>query len=472
MSKSKLGANARDELTRRRDLKAAAPAAAVPSSGDVMASPEAVQTTSVVAEITRHPLNPRGEVTEGVDELAASIREMGILEPLVVASRAAFLEARPELAEQIPQPARWVLIAGERRLRAAAVAGLRTVPTVSGDHLMADRVDVEAMVVENVQREALTPVQEACAFQVLTQAGQSQRTIAKRVGRNQSHIARRLRLLRLPADALDAIQADKLSVKEAETLAGVPESLIPDVWEEFNRRPFGGQAADYAVQLITRQHEQQQRATATAEQIQAEGLDLITETRVPWSAQIQDDEVEEARAAGRLAGAVDTDGSLIYVDTEKAAKAAKQHEQAGSYEQRQHEQQRLRKQAMKGRREIAAGIAGKAPSATVLVDALVDYTIERSNFEERKLAAKWSGYDDGHGWVASLTGAPIGERRRAAWALAIAARENNASASYRGLTSTDAAYYDQLTAAGYEPTQYDRERLAAIPTTTEDNTDD
>lgn len=472
MSKSKLGVNARDELTRRRDLKAAAPAPAVPTASDAMASPEAVPTTSVVAEITRHPLNPRGEVTEGVDELAASIRELGILEPLVVASRAAFLEARPELAEQIPQAARWVLIAGERRLRAAAVAGLRTVPTVSGDHLMADRVDVEAMVVENVQREALTPVQEARAFQVLTQAGQSQRNIAKRVGRNQSHIARRLRLLRLPAEALDAIQAERLSVKEAETLAGVDESLVPAAWEEFNRRPFGGQAADYAVQVVTRQHEQQQRAAVATEQVQAQGLDLITEAHVPWSARIEDDEIEEARAAGRLAAAVDTDGSLIYVDTEKAAKAAKQHERADSYEQRQQEKQRLRKQAMKARREIAAGIAAKAPSATILVDALVDYTIERSNFEERTLAAKWNGYNDAHRWVAALTGSPVGERRRAAWALAIAAREINASASYRGLTATDVGYYDQLTAAGYDPTEYDRERLAAIPTTTEDSTDD
>lgn len=96
---------------------AAVPAAAangLPApAGDAVASvPTDVPARVPLASVAPHPLNPRGRVTGGVDELAASIRELGVLEPVLVASRDAFAATRPALADQIPATTQWVLIAG------------------------------------------------------------------------------------------------------------------------------------------------------------------------------------------------------------------------------------------------------------------------------------------------------------------------------------------------------------------------
>ena len=178
---SRLGQGAQD-LARRRSMKrptrTETPAAPEPT-GETDQGTGIATAKAAIDTIARHPLNPRGVVArmdatgsnEEFDALAQSIHEVGVLEPLVVTRRALFEQKRPDLAGELFDGAEWVLIAGERRLRAAQVAGLKSVPITSGDHLMADLLDVEAMVVENVNREALTPLQEAHAFQMLVDGG-------------------------------------------------------------------------------------------------------------------------------------------------------------------------------------------------------------------------------------------------------------------------------------------------------------
>lgn len=472
---SKRLGNARDELARRRGALAAVPDTALaPAGSDATASPEPVPETGLLADITRHPLNPRGEVgptDTAVDELAESIKELGILEPLLVASRAAFLAARPDLAEHIPADARWVLIAGERRMVAARTAGLRTVPIVSGDNLMAAGTDVEAMIVENVQRESLTPIQEARAYQALTGAGQSQRNIARRVGRNQSHITRRLRLLKLPAEALDQIDAGTLPIKEAEILTDIGADHVSAVWAEFTRQDWF--TAREALNRVQGQIRTEKATEASKKQAAAEGLDLVDGPRL-WRAELtEDDEIEDARTAGNLAAHVDRSGDLIYVDAKKLADDEPEGNRIRDYEAERRQKDADRRASMKARRDVAVQLAATTPKATALTDALVDYVLDRASFEEAKLAAKWldARVGDVHSWKRQLTGKPAGERRRAAWAIALATRETAVSSEYSPLNDTGAAYLADLAAAGYQITEHDQTRLDQHATAAAESTD-
>lgn len=161
--------------------------------------------------IVANSLQPRGWFDEAkIDELAASVRDQGILQPLVVRHRGNGYE----------------LIAGERRLRAAVKAGLKTVPVIVRE--ANDHEALQLALVENLQREDLNPVEEARAFERLREDfGWKQDEIADRVGKSRSAVANSLRLLGLPQELQQEIAHGKLSMGQARALLGLePESLM------------------------------------------------------------------------------------------------------------------------------------------------------------------------------------------------------------------------------------------------------
>lgn len=166
--------------------------------------------------IELNPLNPRKKIDEDkLRELAQSIEEVGFLQPLVITEGS--------------RPDKYLLLAGERRLRAAKMLGLTRVP-VNYRSLHFQGTDAKGqmsiMLIENLQREDLDPIEEARAFAALTKEhGWTQTDLAAKIGVSQSHIANRIRLLNLPESAQDAILEGKLTVsagKELATLAKVP----------------------------------------------------------------------------------------------------------------------------------------------------------------------------------------------------------------------------------------------------------
>lgn len=472
MSRSRIGGSAlREEIANRRRVPTPKTEGsdATPVTGDAMASPVGESRLVPIDEITRHPLNPRGQVVDGVEELAASVRELGVLQALLVASREVFVAARPNLT--LPESARWVLIAGERRLAAARLADLRHVPVLSGDHLVSGGTDVEAMVVENIQRESLTPIQEARAYAALTADGNSQRVIARRVGRNQSHIARRLRLLRLPEAAHAALDRGDLPVKDAEALAELSEELITQGWLDYQSKPAGKPARDVVSALLERD-KQEKAAAASAEQAESEGLTLLG--RVPWSGVLDDPEdIENARAAGTLAAAIGSDGQLIYVNT---AAGDKDDDNAVDQEADCRAQDAARRRTNTTRRKHAAAMAtAKIPTATILTDRLVDYVLRQATVESLRLAAQWLSpdSDDPYRWRNTVSGGAPGERRQAAWAIAIAEQDLTISSEHSlALTPADGQYLRTLQAAGYQPTDYDQTRLDQLATAESDTAED
>ena len=160
--------------------------------------------------IDTNPHQPRrGFDEEKLKELAASITEHGIIQPLV-------LTVQEESQEQ-----KYALIAGERRLRAAHIAGLKTVPAVlreadSQDHLL-------LALVENVQRADLNPLETATAYQSLAvEFDLSHEEIGKRVGKSRAAVTNTLRLLDLPDVVQQAIRKNQISMGHARALLGLP----------------------------------------------------------------------------------------------------------------------------------------------------------------------------------------------------------------------------------------------------------
>lgn len=161
-----------------------------------------------IAEIRPNPEQPRTHFDEAeLQGLARSIRHDGILVPLVV--------RRAE--------GRYWLVAGERRLRAAALAGLSEVPVVVRDVAGADK-QLELALVENLQRADLDPIEEARGYARLVDVfGLTQADVAERVGKDRSTVANAIRLLALPEAALDALRDGRITAGHARALLPVDD---------------------------------------------------------------------------------------------------------------------------------------------------------------------------------------------------------------------------------------------------------
>ena len=158
--------------------------------------------------IDPNPDQPRQTIDEEkLDELSRSMKEQGIVQPLVVRK----------------QGSRYQLIAGERRWRAAQRAGLAVVPIVVRE--ADDQQVLELALVENIQREELNPIEEAVAYRRLVgELGYSQEQVATRVGKDRSTVANMLRLLRLPREVRALIAEQKLSPGHARPLLALADA--------------------------------------------------------------------------------------------------------------------------------------------------------------------------------------------------------------------------------------------------------
>jgi len=170
--------------------------------------------TVPVEDIVPNPRQPRSTIDQGaLDELAASIRAHGLIQPLIVT------HAPPTVA------APYQLITGERRWRAARIAGLAEVPVLVKE--ATPQQLLELALVENIQRADLNPLEEAEAFQALiTDFGLSQQEVADRVGKSRVAVANVVRLLRLPDPVKALLAEDSLSEGHARALLGLADDEL------------------------------------------------------------------------------------------------------------------------------------------------------------------------------------------------------------------------------------------------------
>src|SRR5215467_7895025 len=181
-------------------------------SAEATTTPERARTQRrVPIEYLRpNPRNPRRNFPDAeLDELAASIKERGIIQPVVVRAVRGAKDA-------------YEIIAGERRWRAAQRAGLHDVPIVPLE--ASDSEALELAIIENVQRTDLNPLEEAGGYQALAnEYRHSHEDIAKIVGKSRSHVTNTLRLLKLPEPVKAYINAGKITAGAARMLVGAPD---------------------------------------------------------------------------------------------------------------------------------------------------------------------------------------------------------------------------------------------------------
>ncbi len=161
-----------------------------------------------LSQIEPNPDQPRRSIAAPeLEALAASIREQGLLQPILV---------RPLGA------GRYQIVAGERRWRAAGAAGLAAIPALVRE--LDDRQVLEIGIVENVQREDLNALDEAQAYQTLIERfGHTQAAVADAVGKSRSHIANTLRLLQLPQSVREHVLSGRLTAGHARAVAAAPD---------------------------------------------------------------------------------------------------------------------------------------------------------------------------------------------------------------------------------------------------------
>ena len=169
------------------------------------------QRRAPVEFLRANPRNPRRDFSEAdLDDLAASLREKGIIQPIVV---------RPVRGSND----RFEIIAGERRWRAAQRAGLHDVPIVAVD--VTEDEALQLAIIENVQRTDLNAIEEASGYQALiNDFKHSHDEIAKTVGKSRVHITNTLRLLRLPEKVQSLVRSGKVSAGHARVLIGRPDA--------------------------------------------------------------------------------------------------------------------------------------------------------------------------------------------------------------------------------------------------------
>lgn len=182
-----------------------------------------VDQTLPIELIAASPNNPRRTFAEeDLEELSASLREHGLIQPIVV---------RP--SSVLPGTATHEIIAGERRWRAAQRAGLIEVPVIIRD--VDDRVALELAIIENVQRADLNPMEEAMGYQqLIDEHAYTQNDLGRTIGKSRSHVANTLRLLKLPHSVQHMVSDGSLSAGHARTLvtADDPDSLAKRIVRE------------------------------------------------------------------------------------------------------------------------------------------------------------------------------------------------------------------------------------------------
>jgi len=208
--------------------------------------------------VSPNPSQPRTRfAADGLEELSASIKKQGILQPLLVRKVASGYE----------------LVAGERRLRAAKMAGLDKVPVLVKD--LTDAQRLEMAIVENIQRENLNPVDEADAYhRLMTEFDLTQDQAAQRVGKSRSAVANFLRLRQLPGEIKTDIAAKTISMGHARALLGM-ETRAGQIaaWREVVSKKLSVRQTETLIKRLKKQKQRPAPAPADSEKFYFTGLE-------------------------------------------------------------------------------------------------------------------------------------------------------------------------------------------------------
>lgn len=203
-------------------------------------SPAEGATEVPVGLIVPNPDQPRRDMDRtSVEQLAASIREHGVLQPVIV--------------QPLPD-GRYQLVAGERRWRAARLAGLNSIPAIVRQ--VSEEERLELAIVENVQREDINVVEEAQAYRMLMERfGLTQEQVARKVGKSRVAVANTLRLLTLDEEIVEGLRQGKITEGHARALLMAPEDSRLDIFHRAVRSGWSVRETERAARAAVRERE-------------------------------------------------------------------------------------------------------------------------------------------------------------------------------------------------------------------------
>lgn len=397
-----------------------------------------------IAAVAENLSNVRDELGD-LSELTDSIRSVGVLQPLIV--RPIAVSER----EEYPEGTRYVAVMGNRRRAAAIAAGRDVIPVVVRDDITSDNQRLR-MLVENLQREDLTPLEEARAFQAELDKGMSQRQLAQVIGVTQPHISRRLSLLRLDPAAQELVAENRLGVDVAvNTLARMDpadQRVIAEDMAEQTRGLIDPDMVRRAVEDLQRERDREQRresARAKASEAGASRTLSWNEAREEFGEALyhpltSKEDITAAAEAGELIAVVDDygPGEPRYLSSNPSQGAGEQ--------QPEDPQARDRRVWRERQRAIAAWVAShrEPPARREFTAVLQRFIVETMSVEHGKVVQRWLkgvvGEADGdfYAWQRSLT---EDDYAVVAWLLTVAS--DLGQTKYCGLEGTGAGQRTQ-----------------------------
>jgi ParB family chromosome partitioning protein len=411
-----------------------------------------------VAEVAEHPDNPRDELGD-LTELAASIKTLGLRQPILVVPVSTF---RAASAVELPADARWVVLAGHRRRAACELAGVAEMPAWVRADLTAEGDAPETFLAENVHRRGLSPLEEARAMALLVDLGFSQRQIAERGGFAQSHVSKRLSLLRLPQQVQDALARAEITVAEALAISVVP---VTDQLSVYELSRAEGVPLASAVSVLERQRSEAAGRERARQRAERERLSFIERPSVafngnPGAHRLQSKaEVAAARRASTLVAGADSVGAFTYFSTMRLS-------DPGSSEE-----ERDRRAANADRAAAAAQLVAAKPTGREATEELADAVLHDRvpDTKSLRMAHKWLGDSVGitgadmYRWRDGITGLDAASRVWVAWAMTVASAEGRLRSRRGRWDVADSAHVQRLVdGVGYVPSEWEKHQLARI----------
>lgn len=430
-----------------------------------------------------------------VSELASSIMQQGVLEPLLVEYRSTAAKGALDV------PALYV-VCGSRRLTAAKKAGLTEVPCLVRQFTEQERVEV--MLVENMQRQNLTPLEEASAFKRLVDFGLSQRDVAKRVGCSQAHVSRRVGLLDLPFSVQLNVNTGTITSEEATELVKLKDDpdLVEALVDVKKKAGAYAQPISGAVKRETEKKKRQQAVDAEIAKLQKKGVDVVAlagdahgyYVRAPEgyaivaeiahrSDEVQVDPAKHARQKCHAVGIAPNDASHVELCSDPSKHPSPADERKAEEEQRKAEAAASKKawlESIDRRREfVGSYVRGKVATDVAIRLAWIVVSLGASSQygpeDEDELACQMLGIEllddqqneDGDGTVsldavdelARLAAGSNADRIRALAALSAANLEVSCSNTYGRWGMAERSYVELLKTVGFEPSAPELEEL-------------
>jgi len=437
-------------------------------------------------DLTTLSTNPQWrQQTSGEDfeRLVASIAAVGVLQPLLVTSAESWRSEHRADADQLDDGAEWVVLDGNRRLVAARAAGREALPAIVRDDLAAD--DASVMIHANGARAALTPIDEALAYQRLITSGLTQSKIAHETGVSQPVIAKRLKLLTLPESFQEGVASGLIPINDALDLLKnhEPDDLVAagERYAEVLRK---GKAHDWSNRPATlvrtaseerRAREATQQAKAVAESQPEKFTFVASADKIQdrYDRRLTKEQVAKADEPVLVTG--NSRGEVEYFSS-APSKTTKVDER----EMAKKREDASRREAAKKRTEYAAHLAKTTPAAGDLRAALAQMMVkgQHPDSEVRRTAWKIAIAAELAPGIEGLAADEKDKARYAfettvqasagtpsqdamAWLMVIAYHERSLANTYSNPWATKTAqwYYSQLERVGYTPTEWEAAKL-------------